>query len=63
MNLSNELYISRSLLKENKAIKDSPFSLEKDNWMAIYEDIEKILNGKPSSNMDLDIHLLLSRLI
>jgi hypothetical protein len=63
MSLINELYISHSQFKAEKAIKDSPLSIEKDNWMAIYESIEKILDGKPSSNMDLDIHLMMNRLI
>ncbi|MEA4962164.1 hypothetical protein [Lutispora sp.] len=63
MSLINELYISHSQFKDEKAIKDSPLSIEKDNWMAIYESIEKILDGKPSSNMDLDIHLMMNRLI
>lgn len=63
MNLASELYITLSKGKEKKAIKNSPLSVERDNWISIYENIESILNEKPSSNMDLNIHLILNRLI
>lgn len=63
MNLASELYITLSKGKEKKAIKNSPLSVERDNWISIYENIESILNEKPSSNMDLDIHIILNRLI
>lgn len=63
MNSSKELYIVRSQWKDEKTVENSPPPIENDNWMAIYEDIEKILNGKKTSRVDLDIHLLMSRLI
>lgn len=63
MNSSKELYIVSSQWKDEKTVKNSPPPIENDNWMAIYEDIEKILNGKKTSRVDLDIHLLMSRLI
>lgn len=63
MDFAKQLYIVRSQWKDEKAIKNSPISKENDNWLAIYEDIEKIINGKKQSNLDVDIHLLLNRLV
>lgn len=63
MNLTSELYVTLSKGKEKKAIKNSPLSIERDNWLSIYESIEKIIDGRPSNNMDLDIHLLMNRII
>lgn len=63
MDLARQLYIVRSQWEDEKAIKDSPVSEENDKWLAIYEDIEKIINGKKQSSLDLDIHLLLNKLV
>lgn len=63
MDLAKQLYIVRSQWKDEKAIKNSPVSIENDKWLAIYEDIENTINGKKQSSLDLDIHLLLNRLV
>lgn len=63
MNLASEVYVSLSKGKEGNAVKNSPLSAERDNWLSIYENIEYIRKGKASSNMDLDIHLMLNRLV
>ena len=63
MDLVKQLHIVRSHWKDEKIIKNSQLSKENDNGLAIYEDIEKIVNGKKQSSLDLDINLLLNRLV
>ena len=63
MDLVKQLHIVRSHWKDEKIIKNSQLSKENDNGLAIYEDIEKINNAKKQSSLDLDIHLLLNRLV
>lgn len=63
MDLTKNLYIVHSKGKDKKPIKNSPPSIENDNWMAIYEDIEKVINGKKPSSLDIDVHLLMNRLM
>ena len=63
MDLVKQLHIVRSHWKDEKTIKNSQLSKENDNGLAIYEDIEKINNAKKQSSLDLDIHLLLNRLV
>jgi len=63
MNFASELYITLSKGNDRKAIKNSPLSIERDNWLSIYENIEKIIDGKQQSSIDLDIQILLRTLI
>lgn len=54
-----------TLLKENdrNMIRNLPISKEIDNWLSIYENIERIDNDKKQSSMDLDIQLLLRSIV
>lgn len=54
-----------TLLKENdrNMIRNLPISKEIDNWLSIYENIEKINNDKKQNNIDLDIQLLLRSIV
>lgn len=63
MSFASDLKIT--LLKENdrKMIRSLPISEERDNWLSIYENIEKINNDKKQNNIDLDIQLLLRSIV
>jgi len=54
-----------TLLKENdrNMIRNLPISKERDNWLSIYENIERIDNDKKQNNIDLDIQLLLRSIV
>jgi hypothetical protein len=63
VNFASELYIIFSKENDKKVARNSPLSTERDNWLSIYENIEKIIDGKQQSSIDLDIQILLRTLI
>ncbi|SHI45133.1 hypothetical protein [Lutispora thermophila] len=63
MNFANELYVTLSRRNDGKEIRNSSVSIERDNWVSIYENIEKIINGKKTASLDLDIQILLRSLV
>lgn len=63
MNFASELYINLSKENDKKVIRNSPLSAERDKWLSIYENIEKINVRKQQSIIDIDMRLLLRSLI
>lgn len=66
MNFASELNITLSKENDRKVIRNSSLSMERYNWLSIYEEIEKINDKKKQSNINninIDIQLLLRSLI